>query len=165
MRGRSSLPFIGVAAAGVFGAWLMGMFESGEPAVEVTGRDNLVSLAGFLIFLGSLVAGGFLMRRALPPITRAEMVAWGPVREQGRRRFIRKSLARGLFTGLLSVGGVIVWNHLRGEPLTGNLFVYALLLLIIVFGVWYAAVRDWAVNEAAYQKLVGGAAAADATRD
>ena len=167
MSGRSLLPFGAVAAAGVFGAWLMGMFETAEPAREVSGWDNLLSLAGFFIFLGSLVTSVFLLRRTLPSITREEMTAWAPVREQGRSRFVRASVARGFRVGLLSLAGVALWNYLRGEWFKGGfdfkeLIIYPLLLLIFVFAAWYGAVRDWAVNEDAYQKLIGGARDADA---
>jgi hypothetical protein len=166
MRGRSLLPFIAVAAGGVFGAWLMGMFETGEPAREVSGRDNLVSVAGFFLFMGSIVVSGFLLRRVLPPITRAEMVAWGDVRERGRSRFVREAAARGLRLGLISLAGIILWNYLRGETNFGRfgaqeVILYAALLLIMVFAAWYAAVRDWAVKEEAYNKLIGDAPAAD----
>jgi hypothetical protein len=167
MSGRSLLPFVAVAAAGVFGAWLMGMFETAEPAAaDISGWDNLLSLAGFFIFLGSLVTSVFLLRRTLPPITRAEMNAWGPVREPGRRRFVRAGVVRGLRVGALSLAALFLWNYLRGELFKSGfslreLVIYPLLLLIFVIGCWYDAVRVWAVNEDAYQKLMGGAPAAE----
>ena len=168
MSGRSLLPFVAVAAAGVFGAWLMGMFETAESAaVDVTGWDNLLSLAGFFIFLGSLVTSVFLLRRILPPITRAEMVSWAPVREQGRSRFVRARVARGFRVGLLSLAGVALWNYLRGEWFKGGfdfkeLIIYPLLLLIFVFAAWYGAARVWAVNEEAHRRLIDVASPADA---
>jgi len=166
MSGRSLLPFVAVAAAGVFGAWLLGMFGTSESVGEVSGWQLLKAFAGFLLLLGSLVAGTFLLRRALPPITRAEMVGWGAVREQGRNRFIRAGVVRAFRTGLLSLAALALWNYLRGEWFKGGFdfkefVIYPLLLLIIVFGAWYQAVRVWAVNEEAYQKLLGGARAAD----
>lgn len=165
MRGRSLLPFVAVAATGVFGAWLTGMFETAEAAAgEVSGWDNLLSLAGFFIFLGSLVAGVFLLRRLLPPITRTEMVGWGVVRERGRSRFVRAGVVRGLVVGLCSLVALVVWDYVRGEPVqrgTGwsELAIYPLLLLIIVIGSWYSAVRVWAANEHAYQQMMGDAPA------
>ena len=165
MSGRSLLPFVAVAAAGVFGAWLMGMFETAEAAAaDVSGWDNLLSLAGFFIFLGSIVTSVFLLRRALPPITRAEMNAWGPVRERGRSRFVRAGVVRGFRVGLLSLTILFLWHYLRGEVFKGGFdfkefIIYPLLMLILVIGAWYGAVRDWAVNEEAYMKLIGDAPA------
>ena len=165
MRGRSLLPFVAVAAAGVFGAWLTGMFETaGAAAGEVSGWDNLLSLAGFFIFLGSLVAGVFLLRRLLPPITREEMVGWGAVRERGRSRFVRAGVVRGLLVGLYSLVALALLNYVRGEPVYrglgwGEFAFYPLLLLIIVIGSWYSGVRVWAANEDAYRKMMGDAPA------
>jgi hypothetical protein len=165
MRGRSLLPFVAAAAAGVFGAWLMGMFETAGPAAgEVSGRDNLLSLAGFFICLGSLVAGVFLLRRVLPPITRAEMVGWGVVRERGRSSFVRAGVVRGLLVGLYTLVALALWNYARGEPVYRGLgwrelAIYPLLLLVIVIGSWYSAVRVWAANENAYEKVMGDAPA------
>jgi hypothetical protein len=165
MRGRGLLPFVAVAAAGVFGAWLTGMFETAEAAAgDVSGWDNLLSLAGFFIFLGSLVAGVFLLRRLLPPVTRAEMVGWGAVRDQGRSRFVRAGVVRGLLVGLCSLVALVLWDSVSGEPVHrgpgwGEIAVYPLLLLIIVIGSWYSAVRVWAANEDAYRKLMGDAPA------
>ena len=165
MSGRSLLPFVAVAAAGVFGAWLTGMFETAESAArDVSGWDNLLSLAGFFIFLGSLVASVFLLRRTLPPISRAEMVSWGAARGQGRSRFVRSGVVRGLFVGLYSLAAIVLLNYLRGEPASREfgwteVAFYPLLLLIIVIGAWYNAVRVWEVNERAYKQLLGDAPA------
>ena len=162
MSGRNSpLPFVAVVASGVLGAWLTGMFETREPAGDVSGADVLLSLFGFFLFLGSLVCLMFLIRRALPPISRAEMAAWGAVREQGKSRFIRNGVARGFSTGLLSVAGIVLYDHLRGEAVIRGLGLYAILLLIIVFAAWYGSSRIWGRNEAAYQTLVGAETPAD----
>ena len=44
-------------------------------------------------------------------------------------------------------------------------FAFVAVAAAAVFGAWYGAVRDWAVKEAAYRKLVGGAATDGATRE
>jgi len=168
MRGSSLLTFVAVAAAGVLGAWLLGLFGPSGPAVgDASGHDTLVAFAGFLLLLGSMVWFTFLLRRALPPITRAEMVGWGPVREQGRSRFVRAGVVRGFCTGLLSLAALALWNYLSGGWFKGGFnfkefAIYPLLLLILVIGSWYSAVRVWAVNEEAHRKLIDGATPPDA---
>ena len=166
MSGRNSpLAYVAVVASGVCGAWLVGMFETGESAGDVSGTGVLLSLFGFFLLLGSLVCLVVLIRRALPPIGRAEMVAWGAVREQGKSRFIRNDVARGFSTGLLSVAGIMLYHYLRGEAVIRELGIYAVLLLIIVFAAWYHSVRIWGRNEEAYQKLVGAETPADRRED
>ena len=169
MSGRKSpLPFVAVAAAGLFGAWLLGMFETEPAPDDASGGSVLTALAGFIILLGSIVAFTFLLRNALPPITRPEMVAWGPVWERGKSRFVRANVVRGLKVGLLSLASIILYEYLRNEPgdrVYGvqQVILYLALLLIVVGGVWYNASRVWAVNEEAYNRLVGGASPADET--
>jgi hypothetical protein len=168
MGGRNSLlPFVAVAGAGVFGAWLLGMFETGETtaATEVSGVDMLLAFAGFLLLLGGLVGLLFLLRRALPPIGRAEVNAWVSVREQGKARFVRRSVRAGLLYGLFVFGGLFVYHSLRGDRFDGDVTVYAALLLIFVIGAWYHAVRTWAINEEAYKQVSGEAQRADGSAD
>jgi hypothetical protein len=155
-RKNYGLYFAALAASTLLGAWLIGLLGFlgvGDPLDNNSGLGSLLGLLGFLLFLGSLCGLVFLISRLQPPISREEAAAWDEIRKRGRGSFLTRATLRGVVIGFISSSLILVKDLVLGKPLDGDVWAYALLVPIFVFGSLYAAHRVWNNHEWAHEKL------------
>ena len=137
MSGKSSslTPLILVALMSA-GGWL------------ALGPSGMRFLAGFILIMGSFAGFVFLARRQnARPLSRREADAWGHVQAGGKSAFIRKAVVRGLLLGVVSSSVAVYTQHQGGGFGAYDLALFAALVLVVTFAMYYLAVKMWELNE------------------
>lgn len=144
---------------GFFGAWLVGFFETTNPSANVSGWDLLVAFLGFLILVSALIGIVLLIRRNIPHNTEKDMTEWKSIRKQGKQRYIRAAIVKGVFLGLVFLLPLIAYYPRANSfgPSLNRFWIYAALFLASVFGSYCAALRTWNANERDYEAAIHSA--------
>lgn len=106
----------------------------------------ITASVGFLLFVGSIAGLLILIRRDRKPIGAEELSQWEQVRVAGRGSYLRQLTFRGLVVGVLAIVWPVVSDYRETgsvRSVVGSLWIYAGILGVCVFGMYYAALRTW----------------------
>jgi hypothetical protein len=151
-RKYSGLAYLLLIALGVLGAWLNGWFMD-----SVDNLSSLRLISGFIILIGSMAGIILLIRHNMRPMNQREIVVWEIIRKRGKHNYIRNAIIRGLLLGLISISYPVLsdyWKTKSFNLILDSLWLYVALFLIVIFGMYYAAIRTWNANEKDYETLV-----------
>jgi hypothetical protein len=148
-RRNSIFGYFILIALAVFGAWLNGQFTN-----SVENYSFLRLFLGLLIMVGALIGIVLLIRHNMRPMSQAEKAGWEIIRKGGKRSFIRSSLVRGFFLGLISISWPLFSDLWHGNSIANDLWIFVALILVVTFGSYYAAMRIWDANEYDYKSSV-----------
>lgn len=153
---NSIVAFAILVSLGLFGAWLVGLFETTSPSANVSGGDLLVAVFGFLILVAALIGIVLLIRRYLQHNPERDMTEWKTIRKQGKQRYIRAAIVKGIFLGLVFLLPLIAYYPKINSfgPGLNRFWIYATLFFAAIFGSYLAAVRTWKANERDYEASV-----------
>lgn len=123
--------------------------------VWLAGYSDTSLLQGLLVAFVAASALIVLARRenALP-LEAEQREGWEVVRAKGRRSYILRSVASGLFVGSLFLLYQLIRASLSGKPFTANsgFVLVALFIILYIGGSYYAAIRRWALYEERYKE-------------
>lgn len=106
----------------------------------------ITASAGFLLFVGSIGGILILIRRDRKPIGAEELFQWEQIRLAGRGSYLKQMIFRGFVVGLIAIVWPVVSDYRETgsiRSVVGFLRIYAGILAICVFGMYYAALRTW----------------------
>ncbi|PYS78399.1 MAG: hypothetical protein DMF67_01665 [Acidobacteria bacterium] len=137
MSGKSSgLTLLILVALMSAGGWL------------ILGSSGVRLLAGYTLVVSSFAVFAFLVRREnTRPLTRREVGAWDHVQAGGRSNYIRKAVVKGLLLGVVSSSVAVYSQHSGGGFGAYDLALFAALVLVVTFAMYYLADRMWDLNE------------------
>ncbi len=153
---NSIVAFAIFVSLGFFGAWLVGLFETTNPSANVSGWELLLAFLGFLILVAALIGIVLLIRRNIQHGTEKDMAEWKSIRKQGKRRYFRAAIVKGVFLGLVFLLPLIAYYQKANSfgPSINRLWIYAALFLASVLASYFAALRTWNANERDYEAAV-----------
>lgn len=151
-RRTPSVAYLFLLASGVLGAWMVGLFEGESKTKEVTGLDLLLALFGLLIFVGAIIAAVVLMSRRRKPMTEEQGIAWEHIRSNGKWSYVRSFALRGSLPIVVSMATLGLWEFWTDKTFEG-LKLYAILTLVLIGCVFYAASKAWDYWESEYNLL------------
>jgi hypothetical protein len=153
---NSIIGFAVFVSLGFFGAWLVGIFETTNPSENVSGRDLLVAFLGFLNLVAALIGIVLLIRRYLRHSTEGDMTEWKTIRKQGKERYIRAAIVKGILLGLVFLLPLIAYYPKVNSfgPGLNRFWIYAALVVASVFSFYLAALRTWNAKERDYKASV-----------
>ena len=154
MSRKSTVLYSGLITAGVLGAWLAGLFEPATPSAEISGPQLLLAFLGFFLLVGSLIGVVLVFRRNQHSTHKPDMSDWEVVREKGRSSYIKSALLKGTLLGLVAISWPVLSDYRNGNfrnQSLNSLWIYIAIMLLCVFGGYYAANRTWDANERIYK--------------
>lgn len=154
MSRKSIVLYSGLVIAGVLGAWLAGLFKPVSPSAEISGGELALAFLGFFLLVGALIGVVLVFRQNVHTSNKQGMSNWEVVREGGRRAYIQGALLKGFVLGLVAISWPILSDYRKGDFVNqtlNSLWIYIPILLICVFGAYYAARRTWDANERSYK--------------
>ena len=153
MSRKSIVIYSGLIIAGVLGAWLAGLFEPATPSAEISGGELLLAFLGFFLLVGALIGVVLVFRKNMQSGNTHDMSAWEVVREKGKGAYIKSALLKGVLLGLVAITWPVLSDYWKGDvsQTLNSLWIYIAIVLICVFGGYYAAKRTWDANERIYE--------------
>jgi hypothetical protein len=146
MSRKSIVLYSGLIIAGVLGAWLAGLFGPASPSEEISGGELALAFLGFFLMVGALIGVILVFRHNVHSSNKQDMPNWEVVREGGRRAYIQSALLKGFVLGLVAISWPMLSDFRKGD-FVNSLWIYIPIILICVFGAYYAAKRTWDANE------------------
>lgn len=148
LKRHVTLVSVALLAVGIFGAWLVGIFE-GEtnPTKEVTLLDLTLSFFGLVIFCAATVGVFLLFSWNRKPMTAAQGIAWEHVRATGKWSYVLNFTLRA--SAIIALAMLILVSIDRFT----NLKIYAVVSAGIIGCIIYAGIRFWGYYEAEYHYL------------
>jgi prolipoprotein diacylglyceryltransferase len=147
-------------AAGIFGAWLLGMFDAlyqsmfGRTATvrDVSFLDLVLIFAGLIIFCAAGLGFVLLLVRNRKPMSEKQGIAWETVRTKGKWFYVRNFVIRASMTTVPAVLILAFINYWQGT-LKENLTTYVFITIAATGCVIYAALNSWWLCESEYKSL------------
>jgi len=116
----------------------------------------LAAFLGFLILIAALIGLLLVIRHHMRPNSGKDMVEWGSIRKQGKQRYIRATMIKGILFALLAILWPLIAYYSKPKSYGSNLqslWIFATLALAYIFGCYYTAVKTWNANETDYEAI------------